>query len=136
MKRFQKMFYIRSRVGRCCVLTKTISLTKTVSLPYNNARQAWARQHHFNTEGEIMQFVQLWIGLIAALIMAGGLGGIFYLVIKQNATLGNKTIQFLAIVFVLPLLLVLGIFNVLRSETIGPIIGVIVGFVLSHFSRE
>ncbi len=83
-----------------------------------------------------MQFVQLWIGLIAALIMAGGLGGIFYLVIKQNATLGNKTIQFLAIVFVLPLLLVLGIFNVLRSETIGPIIGVIVGFVLSHFSRE
>jgi hypothetical protein len=83
-----------------------------------------------------MQFGQFWIGLIAVLIMAGGLGGIYYLVIKQNATIGNKTIQFLAIVFVLPLLLVLGITNVLRSDTIGPLIGVIVGYVLSGFGKE
>ena len=53
----------------------------------------------------IMQF---WIGLIAVLIMAGGLGGIYYLVIKQNATIGAKATQFLAVVLVLPLLLVLG----------------------------
>lgn len=83
-----------------------------------------------------MQFGQFWIGLIAVLIMAGGLGGIYYLVIKQNATIGNKTIQFLAIVFVLPLLLVLGITSVLRSDTIGPLIGVIIGYVLSGFSKE
>jgi hypothetical protein len=79
---------------------------------------------------------QLWIGVIGALIMAGGLGGIFYLVIKQNAVIGNKTIQFLAIVFVLPLMLVLGIFNILGRETIGTIIGVIVGYVLSNFGKE
>ena len=83
-----------------------------------------------------MQFWQLWIGLIAALIMAGGLGGIFYLVIKQNATIGVKTIQFLAIVFILPLLLILGMSGVLRTETIGPLIGVIIGFVLSKFGKE
>jgi hypothetical protein len=83
-----------------------------------------------------MQFWQLWIGLIAALIMAGGLGGIFYLVIKQNATIGVKTIQFLAIVFIVPLLLILGMSGVLRTETIGPLIGVIIGFVLSNFGRE
>jgi hypothetical protein len=83
-----------------------------------------------------MQFWQLWIGLIAALIMAGGLGGIFYLVIKQNATIGVKTIQFLAIVFILPLLLILGMSGVLRTETIGPLIGVIIGFVLSNFGKE
>lgn len=80
--------------------------------------------------------MQLWIGLIAALIMAGGLGGIFYLVIKQNATIGNKAIQFLAIVFVLPLLLILGIYNVLGRETIGTLLGVIVGYVLSGFGKE
>jgi hypothetical protein len=83
-----------------------------------------------------MQYWQFWIGFIAVLIMAGGLGGIYYLVIKQNATIGDKTIQFLSIVFVLPLLLVLGIFNVLRAETIGPLIGVIVGYVLAHFGKE
>jgi hypothetical protein len=83
-----------------------------------------------------MQFWQLWIGLIAALIMAGGLGGIFYLVIKQNAMIGVKTIQFLAIVFILPLLLILGMSGVLRTETIGPLIGVIIGFVLSNFGKE
>lgn len=80
--------------------------------------------------------IQLWIGMIGALIMAGGLAGLFYLIIKQNAIIGTKAIQFLAIVFVLPLLLVLGVTNVLGRETIGTIIGTVVGFVLSGFSKE
>lgn len=79
---------------------------------------------------------QVWIAIIGALIMAGGLGGIYYLVIKQNATLGMKTIQFLAIVFVLPLMLVLGVMNVLGRETIGTLLGVVVGYVLSGFGKE
>jgi hypothetical protein len=79
---------------------------------------------------------QIWIAIIGALIMAGGLGGIYYLIIKQNATLGVKTIQFLAIVFILPLLLVLGVMNVLGRETIGTILGVVVGYVLSGFGKE
>lgn len=45
-------------------------------------------------------------------------------------------IQFLSIVFVLPLLLILGMFNVLGRETIGTIIGVIVGYVLTGFGKE
>lgn len=80
--------------------------------------------------------IQWWIGLFGVLIMAGGLGGVFYLVIKQNAAIGGKTIQLLAIVLVLPLMLVLGIFNVLRTETIGPLVGVIIGYVLSGFGKE
>jgi hypothetical protein len=83
-----------------------------------------------------MQFWQLWIDLIAVLIMAGGLYGIYYLVIKQNSAIGNKTIQFLAIVFVVPLMLILGIHGVLRAETIGTLLGVIVGYVLSGFGKE
>ena len=83
-----------------------------------------------------MQYGQFWIGLIAVLIMGGGLGGIYYLVIKQNATIGVKATQFLAVVLVLPLLLVLGLFNVLRQETIGPLVGVIIGYVLSGHWKE
>ncbi len=80
--------------------------------------------------------LQFLIGLVAVLIMAGGLGGVFYLAIKQNAVIGNKTIQLLAIVFVLPLILILGMFNILHAESIGTIIGVIVGFVLAWFAKE
>lgn len=76
------------------------------------------------------------ISLIAVLIMAGGLAGIFHLVVKQNMSLGIKAIQFLAIVFVLPLLIVLGIHNVLGRETIGTLLGVIVGYVLSGSGKE
>lgn len=80
--------------------------------------------------------MQLWIGLIAVLIMAGGLGGIYYFIYKQNAVIGVKTIQFVAVIFVLPLLIVLGIMNVLGRETIGTLLGVIVGYVLSGFGKE
>ncbi len=79
---------------------------------------------------------QLWIGIIGALIMAGGLAGLFYMIIKQGATIGNKTIQFLAIVFVLPLLLALGVTNVLGKETIGTVIGTVVGYVLAGLHKD
>jgi len=78
----------------------------------------------------------VWIAVVAALIMAGGLGGLYYLVIKQNAVIDLKVLQLASIVLVLPLMLALGALNVLRSETIGPIIGVIIGYVLSGSRKE
>ena len=78
----------------------------------------------------------VWIAVIAALIMAGGLGGIYYLIIKQNAAIGPKTLQLVSIVLVLPLLLILGLMNILRGETIGPLIGVILGYVLAGSWKE
>lgn len=80
--------------------------------------------------------MQLWVGVIGVLIMAGGLGGVFYLVIRQNASLGVKTTQFLAVALVLPLLLVLGIFGVLGRDSVGPLVGVIIGYVLSGHWKE
>ena len=74
---------------------------------------------------------QIWIAIIGSLIMAGSLGGIYYLVIKQNAIIGPKTLQLVSIVFVLSLMLVLGVLNVIGRETIGPIVGVILGYVLA-----
>lgn len=78
----------------------------------------------------------VWIAFVAALIMAGVIGGVFYLAVKQNAVIGTTTIRFLTIVFVLSLLVILGITNVIGRETIGPIIGVLVGYVLSGFGKE
>ena len=79
---------------------------------------------------------QIWIAVIAAIIMAGGLGGIFYLIIKQNAVIGIRTVQLISIVLVLPLMLALGVLNVIGRETIGPLVGVIIGYVLSGSWKE
>ena len=79
---------------------------------------------------------QIWIAVIAAIIMAGGLGGIFYLIIKQNAVIGIRTVQLISIVLVLPLMLTLGVLNVIGRETIGPLVGVIIGYVLSGSWKE
>ena len=80
---------------------------------------------------------QMWIAVLAALIMAGGLGGIYYLIIKQNAVIGSKTLQLVTIVLVMPLMLALGVTNVLGRETIGPLIGVVIGYVLAAgFGKE
>jgi drug/metabolite transporter (DMT)-like permease len=79
---------------------------------------------------------QIWIAVIGAVIMAGGLGGVLYLIIKQQAAINTRLIQFLTIAFVLPLTLVLGIMNTLGRETIGTLLGVVVGYVLSGFGKE
>jgi hypothetical protein len=81
-------------------------------------------------------FFQIWIAVIAVIIMAGGLGGIFYLIIKQNAVIGTRTVQLISIVLVLPLMLALGVLNVIGRETIGPLVGVIIGYVLSGSWKE
>jgi uncharacterized membrane protein len=90
----------------------------------------------YTTHCTEVKMFHIWIAVIAALIMAGGLAGIFYLIIKQNAVIGARTIQFIAIVFVLPLMIVLGLINVIGRETIGPLIGVIIGYVLSGSWKE
>ncbi len=79
---------------------------------------------------------QIWIAVIGALIMAAGLGGILYLIIKQQAGITTRTIQFLTIAFMLPLLLILGITNSLGKDTISTLLGVIAGYVLSGFVKD
>ena len=73
----------------------------------------------------------LFLELVAVLIMAGGLGGVFYDVLKNKKNIDAKTIQLTAVVFVLPLLLVLGFEGIVGRETIGTLLGIVFGYVLS-----
>ena len=79
---------------------------------------------------------QMWIALLAVVVMGVGLGGIYYLILKQNAVVGVRTMQLVTIVLILPLMLALGVLNVIGRETISPIIAVIVGYALSGFGRD
>ncbi len=81
-------------------------------------------------------YYNFWISLLSVFIMAGGLGGVLYIIIKKQASINNKMIQFLAVTFVLPLLVTLGIMNTLGRETISTLLGVVVGYVLSGFGKE
>ncbi len=86
-----------------------------------------------------MQFVQsaqFWISFIAVLIMAGGVGIVYHQVVKQNAVIGIQAVRFLGVVFILPILLILGLFSVLHAETIGTILGVIIGYILTLMGKE
>ncbi len=74
---------------------------------------------------------RLFIELVAVLIMAGGLGGVFYDVLKNKKNIDSKAIQLTAVVFVLPLLLVLGFEGIIGRETIGPLLGMVFGYALS-----
>ncbi len=85
---------------------------------------------------QFLQSAQFWIGLIAVLIMAGGVWTVYYQAVKQNAIIGLHAVRFLGIVFILPILLILGLFGVLHAETIGTIIGVIVGYILTLMGKE
>lgn len=75
------------------------------------------------------------IEILAVLIMMGGVGGIFYGVFKGTITLSFRTIQFLAIAFTLPLILILALERGMGSEAAAALIGVIVGYALSGIGR-
>jgi hypothetical protein len=85
---------------------------------------------------QFMQSAQFWIAFIAVLIMAGGVAIVYQQVVKQNAVIGMQAIRFIGMVFILPILLILGLFSVLHAETIGTIIGVVVGYVLTLMGKQ
>ncbi len=76
------------------------------------------------------------VEIIAVLIMLGAVGGIFYGVFKGTIALSFRTIQFLAISFVVPALLILSLERAIGSESTAALIGTIVGYALSGIGKS
>jgi hypothetical protein len=76
------------------------------------------------------------VEIVAVLIMVGGVGGIFYGVFKGTITLSFRTIQFLAIAFIIPAILILSMERTLGNEATSALFGTIVGYVLSGLTRS
>jgi len=71
------------------------------------------------------------VEIIAVLIMLGGVGGIFYGVVKGTIALSVRTLQFLAISMVVPAVLILSLERSLGSESTAALFGILVGYVLA-----
>ena len=71
------------------------------------------------------------VEIIAVLIMLSAVGGIFYGVFRGTITLSFRTIQFLAVSFVVPAIIVLSMERSIGNEASAALIGMIVGYTLS-----
>lgn len=80
--------------------------------------------------------MKAWIELAAAVIMIGGLGGLLYDRYKHQKGIGVRAIQFLAVMFVIPAILILALERVLSSESTATLLGTIVGYVLSGIGKD
>jgi hypothetical protein len=71
------------------------------------------------------------VEIIAVLIMFGVVGGVFYGALKGTLALSFRTIQFLAISFLVPAVLILAMERAIGSEASSAFIGIIIGYALS-----
>ncbi len=76
------------------------------------------------------------VELIAAGIMAGGIGGIIYARTRQKKSFGKRVIQMSAVVLLIPVILIMGLEQVLKGETIGTLIGGLIGYLLSGINED
>ena len=76
------------------------------------------------------------VEIIAIIIMGGGLLGVFIERNKIGKGIGVRVIQFLAIIFVIPTILILALEKVIDNSTIAALIGAIVGYILSGIGSD
>jgi len=75
------------------------------------------------------------VEIIAVLIMFGAVGGIFYGALKGILALNFRTIQFVAIAFLVPAILIMSLERTIGSEASSAFIGIIIGYVLSVLGK-
>ena len=74
--------------------------------------------------------------IIAGVTIIVGLVGILWERCCKNKGIGVRVIQFLTVVFLLPIILILALEGVLEGETVATLLGAIVGYVLSGIGKD
>ena len=74
--------------------------------------------------------------IVAASVMVVGLIGIFVERWHSKRGIGVRIIQFLAVVLVVPIVFVLALEKILSSETVGTLLGAVVGYILSGIGKN
>ncbi len=83
-----------------------------------------------------MQFsVKDFVELIAAFMLPISFIGFIWHRIATKKAIGARAIQFIAVVFLLPVILVLALEKILDGQTLGTLIGGLTGYLLSGISN-
>lgn len=77
-----------------------------------------------------------WIEGTALAIMMLGVIGIFVERARTKRGIGVRVIQFATVVLVLPTILILAIEGVLEPQTVGALVGAVIGYVLSGIGKD
>ncbi len=77
-----------------------------------------------------------WIEIAMLAPMGAGLVGVFINRIHLRKGIGIRVIQFLAVLFVLPIAVILGLEGKLGSDATATILGAVLGYVLSPIGKE
>ena len=72
----------------------------------------------------------------AVIIMIGGVAGVFVERMRSGKGIGVRVIQLLSVVLVVPVVLILALEGVLGGETVGTLLGAIVGYILSGIGKD
>ncbi len=73
---------------------------------------------------------------LALLIMVLGVIGIFLERALTKRGIGVRIIQFATVVLVFPIILILALEGILESQTVGALVGTVIGYVLSGIGKD
>jgi hypothetical protein len=75
--------------------------------------------------------IRVWIELVAVLTIPLSVGLIFFERISSGRGLGARSIQFITVATIIPVILILGLEGILDKNVLGTIIGGLIGYLLS-----
>ncbi len=79
--------------------------------------------------------VRPWVELLLALTIPVGVGGVMWHRIAGGKGLSARSIQFVAVVMLVPAIVILAMEKILEAATIGTLIGSLTGYLLSGISN-
>ena len=77
-----------------------------------------------------------WIEGVALFIMVVGVIGIFVERGHTGRGIGVRIIQFATVVLVFPIILILALEDILEPQTVGALVGAVIGYVLSGIGKD
>ena len=73
----------------------------------------------------------LWLEIVLAIAMIGGVAAVFWERTRRDKGMGQRTIQILSVLMIVPLAGLLALRDVMSGEAVAVILGTILGYVLA-----
>ncbi len=82
-----------------------------------------------------METAKFWVEIAASISIPIGIVSVIWNRISTQKGLSVRSIQFLALCTIIPLILILGLEGILEGGTIGALLGALVGYLFSNIGK-